>query len=139
MATRFMSKALLTAALGIALSLLLAATTTTSSAASNMSLQLDLPAAPSHCMARTFRYDDGDWSYALTYAMWTDNSSNEDGFTVEEWRKNQGGDWVLMWSFDTPANATAFEVFGRGQNYRYRVKAFNAAGESDWSNWARNP
>jgi hypothetical protein len=27
------------------------------------------------------------------------------------------------------------EVDGTGQSYKFRVKAFNAAGDSDWSNW----
>jgi hypothetical protein len=140
MATRFMYKALVTAALGVALSPLLAAATAPSPAWSNTSgsLQLDPPAAPSQCRARTTRYPDPEWPrgyYTLTYLTWADNSGNEDGFTVEEWQRNQSGDWVLRWSVNRAANATSVEVDGSGPNYKFRVKAFNGSGESAWSNW----
>ena len=138
MATRFMYKALATAALGIALSLLLAATTTASPASSNTAgaMQLDPPAAPSNCRARTTRFRDGHNWWGFSYVSWTDNSSNEDGFTVEEWRY-QSGVWVLVWSVSRPANATTASVDGSGPYYKFRVKAFNASGESAWSNWSR--
>jgi len=138
MATRFIPKALAAAALGIALSLALPAPTTASPASSNTtgSLQLDPPAAPSNCKARTSRFRDGKGhTWIIPYASWTDNSSNEDGFTVEEWRRNQSGEWALAGSFGTAANSTVVGVDGSGPNYKVRVKAFNAAGESAWSNW----
>ena len=142
MATRFIRNALSIAALGIALSLLLAETTTASPAWSSTAeaLQLDPPGAPSHCKTRTTRVSDPEWPrgyYTLSYATWTDNSSNEDGFTVEEWRRNQAGVWVLAWSVSTAANSTAVEVDGNGPNYKFRVRAFNASGDSSWSNWGR--
>ena len=139
MATRFMSKALSTAALGIALSLLPAETTAASPAWSNTAgaMQLDPPAAPSNCMKQIRTYRDrrkGDYTY--TIASWRDNSSNEDGFTIEAWWRNQSGVWVLAWSVNQPADSTRFVFGGRyGANYKFRVKAFNAAGESAWSNW----
>jgi hypothetical protein len=127
-----MYKALLTAAMGIALSPLLAATTTTGPAWSNSegALQLDPPAAPSNCSARSTTYPfDFDY-YTVTTVTWRDNSTNEDGFTVEVWR-NQPGGWVLVESRSTAANSTAvsFSFLGRhGPNVRFRVKAFNASG-----------
>jgi hypothetical protein len=141
MATRILSKALVTAALGIALSPLLAATTAPSSASSGtaVALQLDPPAAPSHVQVRTTRVPDPEWPhgyYVISIASWTDNSSNEDGFIVETWYK-QSGTWVLMGTSVTPANSTTAFVDGSGQGYRFRAKAFNAAGESAWSNWGR--
>ena len=137
MATRFMYKALATATLCIALSLLLAATTTTSSASSNTagSLQLDPPAAPSNCKSTYYRggpRPDDDY----TIVSWTDNSSNEDGFIFEAWR-NQSWGWVLAWSSNVGANSTAVYFDGRlPSGYKFRVKALNASGDSAWSNWA---
>ena len=138
MATRFMYKALSIAALGIALSLSLTATTAASPASSNTAgaLQLDTAAAPSHCRTGHFRVRDRrEGDYIFYYVSWRDNSSNEDGFTVEGWRRNQAGEWVLAGSFGTAANSTTVGVDGSGPNYKVRVKAFNAAGESAWSNW----
>ena len=140
MATRFMSKALLTAALGIALSLLLAETTTASAASSNTAgaLQLDPPAAPSNCRITTLRVPAPDFPhgyYTIAFASWTDNSSNEDGFTLETWRSQPGG-WVLAWSVNVRANSNYFWFDGRiPSGYKFRVKAFNASGDSAWSNW----
>jgi hypothetical protein len=136
-----MYKALSTAALGIALSLSLAAPTTASPAPTQRTeqLQLEPPAAPSRVRAWSLRVADPEWPrgyYLVHGASWQDNSDNEDGFIFETWRR-QSGDWVLESSVVLPANTTSVEVGGSGQGYRYRVKAFNAAGESDWSNWGR--
>ena len=141
MATRLMYKALATAALSIALSLVLAAPTTASSASSNTAgaRQLDPPAAPSHCRART--YFDGWFDYERTFKVvvtWSDNSTNEDGFILEVWRRNESNAWILVGSIPEPANATGdgFIFSGRQSPYKFRVKAFNASGDSAWSNWA---
>lgn len=139
MTTRFITKTLSIAALGIALSLALPATTTASPAWSNTAeaLQVGPPAAPSNCKTRSARFRDGEGhTWIIPYVSWTDNSTNEDGFTVEEWGRNQSGVWVLMWSVSRAANSTFMGVDGSGPNYKFRVKAFNASGESAWSNWA---
>ena len=142
MATRFMYKALLTAALGIALSLLLAATTTASAASSNTAgaLQLDTPAAPSNCRKRVKTVWDPKALGYSTYitVSWKDNSSNEDGFIVEAWYRNQSGVWVLVGSETQAANSTGrlFFYYGiQAPALKFRVKAFNASGNSSWSNW----
>jgi hypothetical protein len=99
--------------------------------------QLDLPAAPSNCQARTYTYRDrrkGNFSY--TVVSWRDNSSDEDGFTVEVWRRNQSRVWVLAGTVNLASNTTSVLMYDAGV-VRYRVKAFNASGSSDWSNWAR--
>ena len=140
MATRFMYKALLTAALGIASSLLLSSTPTTSPASSSSAgaHRLDPPAAPSHCQASTARFRDAyGYYWRLSFVTWTDNSTNEDGFTVEAWQRNQSGVWVLAWSRNLAANSNGMEVGHTLQGYRFRVKAFNASGDSAWSNWGR--
>ena len=144
MATRFITKALVTAALGIALILMLAAPNAPSPAWGNTpgALQLDTPAAPSDCRATSRFHRDrrggknGD--YTSSVVSWTDNSTNEDGFTVERWRR-QVGVWGLWDSTSMAANSTGYEFIYYGSdrpNFRFRVKAFNASGESAWSNWS---
>ena len=138
MATRFMYKALSTAALGIALIPLLAATTT-SPASSNTAgtAALLAPEAPSHLRTSSW-YDrrEGETYLSVT---WRDNSTDEDGFVLEVWRRSESHDWVLVGSIVEPADTTGdgFIVSGRQSPYRFRVKAFNTFGDSAWSNWAR--
>jgi hypothetical protein len=93
------------------------------------------PAAPDKCTATYFPLAFG----SPTLVTWRDHSDNEDGFTVEWWRKGKGGGWALQATQDVPANTTSvyFAPTG-GNNDRYRVRAFNANGVSKWSNWA-NP
>ena len=138
MATRFMYKAFSTAALGIALSLLLAATTTASPASSNTAgaVALFAPEPPSHLRTSSW-YDRRERETYLS-VNWRDNSTDEDGFILEVWRRNESNDWVLAWSITEPANATGdgFIFSGRQSPYKFRVKAFNASGDSAWSNWA---
>ena len=136
MATRFITKALSIAALGIALSFLFAGTTTTSPAWRKTpgAPQLDPPAAPSDCSTTT--HYDRRKGEAVIYVSWSDNSTNEDGFIFETWRR-QSGAWIPAGSFSLPADSTSVMFPGRvGSGVKFRVKAFNAAGESDWSNWA---
>src|SRR5262245_58755239 len=125
MATRFTYKALATATLGIALSLLFGGTSTTSAASSSTTdeLLLDPPSAPSHCRTGHFTIRDrrkGD--YTIYYVSWRDNSTNEDGFTLETWWRNESGVWVLAWSEDLAANTTRAGLGGRpGPDYKFRV------------------
>ena len=137
MATRFMYKAFSITALSIALSLLLAATPTVSPAMGNTAgaPELDPPVAPSHCRVGHFRII-GTYGGTFWYLRWRDNSSNEDGFTVETWWRNDSGVWVLVWSENRPANYTSLGLDDNpGPGIKFRVKAFNAAGDSAWSNW----
>jgi hypothetical protein len=137
MANRFLCRALSIAVLGIALPLLAETTAASTASRSPASpVQLGPPAAPSHCSETTTSFQDGkgeEWS--LHFVSWTDNSTNEDGFTLETWR-NQPGGWVLVSSSNLAANTTAVEVPAAGAGYKFRVKAFNAFGYSAWSNWS---
>ena len=139
MTTQFMYKALATAALSIALSLSLAAPPIANAASSNTAeaIQVDPPAAPSNCRSGHYRLRDPREGYdkIIYYVSWRDNSTNEDGFTGEWWARNESGEWVLSASFDLPANTTRTGS-APGNGYRFRVKAFNAAGDSAWSKWA---
>jgi hypothetical protein len=133
MATRFTYQ-VAAAALGIGLSLLLGRTAIAALSNTAAEIQLDPPAAPSDCRSRLYRGDPlkgGD----LTIVSWRDNSTNEDGFILETWRK-QSGTWVLVGSFSTTVTSAGVWPGRVPTNYKFRVKAFSAAGDSAWSNWA---
>ena len=65
---------------------------------------------------------------------WTDHSSDEDGFELE--RSLDGASWSALDT--TGANATTYSNTGLSANttYFYRARAFNAFGNSAWSNTA---
>ncbi len=66
---------------------------------------------------------------------WSDNSSNEDGFRVER-SLSSGSGFSLVYT--SAPNVSAYSDGGvtAGTPYYYRVKAFNSAGESAYSNVA---
>ena len=80
------------------------------------------PAKPTNCVATNIG------GYVLV--AWTDNSNNEDGFTVGEWDARGH----LIGSVDVPEDRTSYVLYPRGD--RYRVRAYNGYGASGWSNWA---
>jgi hypothetical protein len=67
---------------------------------------------------------------------WSDNSNNEEGFKIERCQGQNCTDFAEI-SQDR-RNATAFSSIGlsRKTRYSYRVRAFNAAGSSSYSNIA---
>ena len=91
------------------------------------------PAAPTNLSAQLWSFY-GVPGVTLT---WTDNSSNEAGFVLEHWLFTKVK-WVLQSSNTLTPDTDTWGGVGRvrtGKN-RYRVKAFNAYGDSAWSNWA---
>lgn len=67
---------------------------------------------------------------------WRDNANNEDGFRVQ--RRERGTEaWTVIASVGT--NNTSYQDSGlrTGATYEYRVFAFNAGGESPFSNIAQ--
>ncbi|MCF8370102.1 MAG: DNRLRE domain-containing protein [Bacteroidales bacterium] len=64
---------------------------------------------------------------------WTDNSFNENGFKIER-SPNGSTNWTVIQT--TANNVTNYENTGLSASttYYYRVKAFNATGNSIWSN-----
>jgi hypothetical protein len=64
---------------------------------------------------------------------WNDNSSNEDGFRLER-SVTSGSGYSLIYT--STSNITAYSDQGvtAGTTYYYRVKAFNSASESGYSN-----
>lgn len=85
------------------------------------------PAAPSGLSAAAV-------SSAQINLTWTDNANSETGFKVE--RSSNGGKWVQIATVN--ANTTSYSNTGLSRNtsYSYRVRAYNAAGNSGYSNTA---
>lgn len=67
---------------------------------------------------------------------WTDNSNNETGFKLER-KTGSGGSWAEI-NGSIAANATTFSNTGLSASttYFYRIRSFNAAGNSSYSNEA---
>ncbi|MBN1676691.1 MAG: fibronectin type III domain-containing protein [Kiritimatiellae bacterium] len=67
--------------------------------------------------------------------VWTDNSSNEDGFKVD--RRQSGGDtWVRVGQLGTDVTTFSDTDLPPETKFYYKVKAFNSAGNSPYSNVA---
>lgn len=89
-----------------------------------------LPAAPSALAAHSGP------SSGLINLTWQDNATNEDGFKIE--RCFGSGCTGFAQIAQVGANVTTYQDSGRAPNhlYRYRVRAFNASGNSAYSNIA---
>lgn len=85
------------------------------------------PAAPDGLVATAF-------STTEIVITWRDNASNEDGFRVEQ----APGGTMTFTEIATVANRTGFQHTGLSAEtaYSYRVRAYNAAGPSGYSNIA---
>jgi Fibronectin type III domain/Ig-like domain from next to BRCA1 gene len=85
------------------------------------------PAAPSNLFA--FTPAPGATEIAMT---WSDNSNNEDGFKIEQQNGNSG--WVQIATVGP--NVTSYTATGLqlDQQYCYRIRAYNASGNSAYSN-----
>jgi hypothetical protein len=87
------------------------------------------PAAPSNLTATAV-------SSSQINLTWTDNSTNEDGFKIE---RCQGSSCTSFSQIATVgANVTSFQNTGLSASttYRYRVRAYNAGGDSGFSDIA---
>src|SRR4029077_6870509 len=84
-----------------------------------------VPAPPSNLQAITF-------SSSSMYLLWTDNSTNENGFNIE--RSTNGTTFAQVAT--VPANTTGYYNTGLAGSttYYYRVSAYNASGNSGYSN-----
>jgi hypothetical protein len=87
------------------------------------------PAAPTNLVATTF-------STTQINLSWTDNSSDETGFRIE--RCTGAGCTNFAQVAEVGSNVTTFANIGLTKNttYTYRVRAFNAGGNSAYSNVA---
>lgn len=81
----------------------------------------NVPAAPSALTAAIF--DNSEVNL-----VWTDQSSNEQGFRVE--RRVSGGAWTVLGNTAAGAGSYRDANVSAGTAYEYRVSAFNAAGGS---------
>jgi predicted phage tail protein len=65
---------------------------------------------------------------------WTDNATTETGFKLERCQNNNCTNFQQLPAFG--ANTTTYTDTGLKANatYRYRIRAFNAAGNSAYSN-----
>jgi len=84
-----------------------------------------LPDAPSGLTAEPV-------SHEAIQLRWTDNSDNENGFIIERW--SLGTSWVAVGV--AVANATSYtdSPLSYSREYHYRIRAYNAGGNSDYSN-----
>lgn len=83
------------------------------------------PAAPTDLQGSATSYDRVQLS-------WRDNSSNETGFTVQ--RAVNGGGFVDRASLAAGTTSFADTGLSGGTTYSYRVRAWNSAGNSEFSN-----
>jgi|GEM_PF-4037452 len=70
----------------------------------------------------------------MASARWSDNSSDEDGFSIE--RSNNGSTWSALATVGV--NVTRYNNTGLSSNstWYYRVRAYAGAETSAWSNTA---
>jgi hypothetical protein len=95
------------------------------------SAQSEPPAAPTNLMVEIGLYYE---PFYFASAFWTDNSSNESGFVLEWWH-HKHGKFVLRGTYTVRPDATHATAGVEVGKNRYRVKAFNAYGDSAWSKW----
>lgn len=86
----------------------------------------DVPAAPSGLIATGV-------SRTQINLSWTDNSNNESGFRIERCKNPNCTNYVQI--VQVGANVTTFAdtALTKNTTYRYRVRAFNAGGNSAYS------
>jgi hypothetical protein len=87
------------------------------------------PAAPSDLSATVLTLTKVDLS-------WTDNSSGEEGFTIER-KKESDGTYEEIATVSSNTESYSDEEVSGFTTYYYRISAFNDSGSSDFSNEAR--
>jgi serine protease len=73
-------------------------------------------------------------SKGVVTVSWSDNSNNETGFQVER-SQLVGGAWTNVTTLAAGANATSLADVPAPGQYRYRVRAFNASGDSGFTGY----
>jgi len=86
-----------------------------------------LPAAPSGLSAAAT-------STTQVSLAWTDNSVDEDGFRIEV--RTEDGDFTEWATLGASVTRHTLNDLAPGATYTFRVRAFNLAGSSAWSNEA---
>jgi len=85
------------------------------------------PAAPTNLYADAPACDQIDLS-------WTDNSDNEDGFEIE--RRTDGSNFTQIDTVGANVNTYNDTALAEETQYWYRIRAYNDAGDSDYSTTA---
>jgi hypothetical protein len=88
------------------------------------------PASPSALSITASRTDD-----VLT---WSDNSANEDGFSIERSTDDVSFSQITTTTLNLGGSATYTDAGSSGTLYYYRVLAYNTQGNSGYSNTASN-
>jgi hypothetical protein len=98
---------------------------------SNTVIVATTPAAPSNLAGQAVRIPGNNTLDRVTLT-WADNSNGETGFYVQ---RSTSPNFNNTSTYTLGPNVTTFsQNVWRIQNYYYRVRAFNASGNSAWSN-----
>lgn len=66
--------------------------------------------------------------------VWTDRSNNEEGFEIQR-QQRVGNSWTNTTLISVGPNTTTYtDTCGAG-TFQYRVRSYNVAGSSVWTNW----
>jgi hypothetical protein len=91
--------------------------------------QVTIPADPSNLTAAGI-------STSAIRIEWVDNSSDEQGFKIEHCQGSTCTDFVQVATVSSNATNATISGLGKNKTYRYRVRAYNSAGNSGYSNIA---
>jgi Fibronectin type III domain len=68
--------------------------------------------------------------------IWTDNAANETGFKIERCVSNTCGNFAQIATVGANVKGYSNTGLKRNTTYRYRIHAYNASGNSTFSNTA---
>lgn len=67
---------------------------------------------------------------------WSDNSTNETGFEIQR-QTGSGNNWGNLVTINVGANTTTYTDTPGRNRHRYRIRAVNGAGQSNWTGWVQ--